>query len=71
MAKAAINHFARTLAAELTASRINVNVVNPGWIDTPGERAFASEAEIEPPAPGCPGPPRHPGGYRQRRRLPR
>lgn len=47
MAKAAINHFARTLAAELTSKRINVNVVNPGWIDTPGERKYASEAELE------------------------
>ena len=54
MAKAAINHFARTLAAELTTSRINVNVVNPGWIDTPGERAFASEAEIEAAGPRMP-----------------
>jgi glucose 1-dehydrogenase len=47
MAKSAINHFARTLAAELTVHHINVNVINPGWIDTPGERAFASEAEIQ------------------------
>jgi glucose 1-dehydrogenase len=47
MAKAAINHFARTLAAELAAQHINVNVINPGWIDTPGERAFASEDEIQ------------------------
>jgi glucose 1-dehydrogenase len=47
MAKAAINHFARTLAAELTPYHINVNVINPGWIDTPGERAFASEDEIQ------------------------
>jgi len=33
MAKAAINHFACTLAAELCPQRINVNVINPGWID--------------------------------------
>lgn len=46
MAKAAINHLARTMAAELAAARINVNVVNPGWIDTPGERKFYSEAEL-------------------------
>jgi len=46
MAKAAINHLARTLAAELTAHRINVNVVNPGYIDTPGERKFATEEQI-------------------------
>ncbi|RIK39792.1 MAG: NAD(P)-dependent oxidoreductase [Chloroflexi bacterium] len=46
MAKAAINHLARTMAAELAPMRINVNVVNPGWIDTPGERKFYSEAEL-------------------------
>src|SRR5204862_4366432 len=47
MAKAAINHLGRTLAAELTTHRINVNVINPGYIDTPGERKFATEAQIE------------------------
>jgi len=46
MAKAAINHFARSLARELCAQRINVNVINPGWIDTPGERTLFSEEEI-------------------------
>jgi glucose 1-dehydrogenase len=46
MAKAAVNHLGRTLAAELTGQRINVNVINPGYIDTPGERAFASEEQI-------------------------
>ncbi|MEZ4656278.1 MAG: SDR family oxidoreductase [Caldilineaceae bacterium] len=47
MAKAAVNHFARTLATELAPHHINVNVINPGWIDTPGERKFASEEEIQ------------------------
>lgn len=46
MAKAAVNQLGRTLAAELAPHRINVNVVNPGYIDTPGERHFASEEEI-------------------------
>lgn len=46
MAKAAINHFAQTLAVELAGYRINVNIINPGWIDTPGERAFYSEEEL-------------------------
>ena len=54
MAKAAVNHFARTLAAELTPHRINVNTVNPGWIDTPGERAFATDAEISDADPRMP-----------------
>ena len=46
MAKAAINHLARTMAVELAGHKINVNVINPGWIDTPGERKFYSEEEI-------------------------
>lgn len=45
-AKAGINHMMRTMASELTAHRINVNVVEPGWIDTPGERQFLSDQEL-------------------------
>jgi glucose 1-dehydrogenase len=47
MAKAAINHLGETLAAELTPYHINVNIINPGWIDTPGERNLATEEEIQ------------------------
>ncbi|MBE7471372.1 MAG: SDR family NAD(P)-dependent oxidoreductase [Anaerolineae bacterium] len=47
MAKAAVNQLGRTLAAELAEYRINVNVINPGWIDTPGERQLASGAELQ------------------------
>lgn len=36
-AKAGLNHMARTMAVELSTHRINVNVIEPGWIDTPGE----------------------------------
>lgn len=46
MAKAAINHLGRTMAVELARYHINVNMVNPGWIDTPGERRFASEEQL-------------------------
>ncbi len=46
MAKAAVNHFGETLAAELAAFHINVNMVNPGWIDTPGERHYNTEEVI-------------------------
>lgn len=46
MAKAAINHLGRTMAVELARYHINVNMVNPGWIDTPGEREFASEEQL-------------------------
>jgi len=46
MAKAAIDHMARTAAIELAGDRIRVNVVHPGWIDTPGERKFFSEDQL-------------------------
>jgi glucose 1-dehydrogenase len=46
MAKAAIDHMARTAAIELAEHRIRVNVLTPGWIDTPGERKFASDETI-------------------------
>lgn len=54
MAKAAVNHLARTLAVELAPHRININVVNPGWIDTPGERNFATEEELQVSAQSIP-----------------
>lgn len=47
MAKAAIDHMARTAAIELVNHRIRVNTVYPGWIDTPGERKFFSEEQLE------------------------
>jgi glucose 1-dehydrogenase len=43
--KGGLNLMAFTIAAELYPHRINVNVIEPGWIDTPGEReAFGEEA---------------------------
>lgn len=47
MAKAAIDHMARTAAIELVKEKIRVNVMHPGWIDTPGERKFFTEEQIE------------------------
>lgn len=47
MAKAAIDHMARTAAIELVSHRIRVNIVHPGWIDTPGERKFFTEEQIQ------------------------
>lgn len=44
--KAGLNHLAKTVAIELAKHRINVNVIEPGWIDTPGERAFFSDDVI-------------------------
>jgi glucose 1-dehydrogenase len=40
MAKAALDQMARTAALELIGYRIRVNIVYPGWTDTPGERKF-------------------------------
>jgi glucose 1-dehydrogenase len=47
MAKAAVDHMARTAAIELVEHRIRVNVIHPGWIDTPGEREHATEEAIQ------------------------
>lgn len=50
-AKAGLNHMTKTIAVELFEHRINVNTIEPGWIDTPGERqhytdeTLAEEAE--------------------------
>ena len=46
MGKAAIDQMARTAAIELIDHKIRVNIVHPGWIDTPGERKFFSEEQI-------------------------
>jgi glucose 1-dehydrogenase len=54
MAKAAIEQMARTAAIELIEHRIRVNLVTPGWIDTPGERKFVEEAGIQKSAPKLP-----------------
>jgi len=45
-AKAAVNHMAATWALELASQRIRVNAIEPGWIDTPGERSHFSEDQI-------------------------
>ncbi len=54
MAKAAIDHMARTAAIELVKSGIRVNVFHPGWIDTPGERKFFTEEQLDTGARGLP-----------------
>jgi glucose 1-dehydrogenase len=45
-AKAGVNHLAQSMALELAEYRVRVNVVEPGWIDTAGERMHNTEAEI-------------------------
>jgi glucose 1-dehydrogenase len=46
VAKAGMNHMSAAIARELTQHHIRVNTIEPGWIDTPGERQFATEEEI-------------------------
>ena len=46
-AKAGLNLMTQTISVELSAHRINVNAIEPGWIDTPGERITFSDAVIE------------------------
>ncbi len=45
-AKAAVNQMAATWAVELAGKGIRVNVLEPGWTDTPGERAYYSEEDL-------------------------
>jgi glucose 1-dehydrogenase len=45
-AKAGLTHMATSIAVELCRHRINVNVIEPGWIDTPGERATFGEEQL-------------------------
>jgi len=46
MAKSAINCLGRILALELAPYHINVNTINPGWIDTPGEHDLLGDATV-------------------------
>ncbi len=46
-AKAGMNNMALTFAEEMTPHKINVNVIEPGWIDTPGERKYYPEETIK------------------------
>jgi glucose 1-dehydrogenase len=46
MAKAALDQMGRTAALELAPHRIRVNIVHPGWTDTPGERKFFTEETL-------------------------
>lgn len=53
-AKIGLTHMAKTIAAELLPHRINVNVIEPGWIDTPGEHATFGSDLIAQAAPSLP-----------------
>lgn len=45
-AKAGLNHMTRTISVELAPHRINVNTIEPGWIDTPGEHEIFPDEVI-------------------------
>jgi glucose 1-dehydrogenase len=46
MAKAAIDQMVRTAALELAPAGIRVNVLHPGWTDTPGEHVLFSDEAL-------------------------
>lgn len=54
MAKAAVDHMAKTAACELVDHNIRVNIVRPGWTDTLGERKFFNEEQLKEGARGIP-----------------
>lgn len=54
MAKAATDQMARTAAVEMLPHRIRVNIIYPGWTDTPGERKFFSEDVLRRAGPDLP-----------------
>jgi glucose 1-dehydrogenase len=54
MAKAALDQMAKTAALELIKDRIRVNIVHPGWTDTPGERKFFTEEVLQRAAASLP-----------------
>jgi glucose 1-dehydrogenase len=47
MSKAAIEHMARTAAIEVAQFKIRINLIQPGWTDTPGELKFASRETLD------------------------
>lgn len=50
-AKAGLNHMAKTIAIELVKHRINVNLIEPGWIDTPNERQVFGDKMLDEQGP--------------------
>ncbi|MBM3459354.1 MAG: SDR family oxidoreductase [Armatimonadetes bacterium] len=53
-AKYGLNGMAFTIATELLPHRINVNVIEPGWINTPGEHESFGTAAIAEAGPKLP-----------------
>lgn len=54
MAKAAQDQMARSASIELFASQVRVNLIHPGWTDTPGERKYFSEDDLRRAGPALP-----------------
>jgi glucose 1-dehydrogenase len=46
MSKAAVEQMAKTAAIEVARFGIRVNIIQPGWTDTPGERKYATEESL-------------------------
>ena len=53
-AKGGLNQMAFTIANELARHRINVNVIEPGWIDTPAEHESFGDEALAAAAPTLP-----------------
>lgn len=53
-AKAGMNHMCRVIAREMAPHKIRANAIEPGYTDTPGERQFASDEQIEAAAQSLP-----------------
>jgi glucose 1-dehydrogenase len=53
-AKGGLVSLSSTIANELLPHRVNVNVLEPGWIDTPGEREAFGDAAIDAAGPRQP-----------------
>jgi glucose 1-dehydrogenase len=53
-AKGGLVSLSSTIANELLPHRVNVNVLEPGWIDTPGERESFGDAAIDAAGPRQP-----------------
>ncbi|MFN0197737.1 MAG: SDR family NAD(P)-dependent oxidoreductase [Planctomycetaceae bacterium] len=45
--KAGLNHLTRSIARELASYKIRVNAIEPGWIDTPNERAHFTQEQFD------------------------
>eukprot|EP00947_MAST-08B_sp_MAST-8B-sp1_P004404 g4404.t1 len=52
--KAAVRQLGKTAAVELGPLGIRVNVVQPGYVDTPGERRVASQSDMDRAAQALP-----------------